>query len=159
MQVWFGSEAAASLTVDSDTQITAITPVQNLTASSMIAVLVDAAGGRSEPGPVESAYLTLGRAPESAPAAAGVLPTVTSIDPTFVDGTGGGDSITITGSGFSHPVQVWFGSEAAAGVTVDSDTQITAITPVQNLTASSMIAVLVDAAGGRSEPGRSSRPI
>src|SRR4051794_34400098 len=71
----------------------------------------------------------------------------------FVDGTGGGDSITITGSGVGARVQVWWVSVAEACLTLDSDTQITAITPVQNLTPSSNVAVLVDAPGGRSEPG------
>ena len=102
-QVWFGAVAATTFTVDSDEQITAVNPAQDLTASSNVPVEVEGPAGRSLPGPVESAYLTLGRAPETAPAAAGVLPTVSSIDPTFVDGTGGGDSITITGSGFSAP--------------------------------------------------------
>jgi expansin (peptidoglycan-binding protein) len=150
-QVWFGEVAATTFTIDSDEQITAVNPAQNLTPSSNVPVEVEGPAGRSVPGPVDSAYLTLGRAPEAAPV--GALPVVASIHPTFVDGTGGGDLITITGSGFSAPVQVWFGSEAGLEVSIDSDTQITATTPVQNMTPSSMIAVLVDAAGGRSVPG------
>ena len=41
----------------------------------------------------------------------------------------GGDSVTITGSGFTGATDVGFGSVNAAAMTVDSDTQITATSP------------------------------
>ena len=45
--------------------------------------------------------------------------------------TSGGTSVTITGSGFTGTTRVAFGAVAAAGFTVNSDTQITAVFPAQ----------------------------
>lgn len=61
-----------------------------------------------------------------------VTPTITSISPTSGLNSGG-ETVTITGTGFSYPGSfpvrtVWFGGPNAAFV-VDSDTQITAISP------------------------------
>jgi Family of unknown function (DUF6519)/IPT/TIG domain len=55
-------------------------------------------------------------------------PTVTGISPAG-GSAGGGDSVTITGSGFTDPVTVRFGPSAATTINVDSDTQISAISP------------------------------
>lgn len=54
-------------------------------------------------------------------------PTVTAVTPA-IGHTAGGDSVTITGTGFkaSH---VYFGTTAATSVTIVSDTEITAVTP------------------------------
>ena len=53
---------------------------------------------------------------------------VTGISPT--SGTAaGGDQVTITGIGFTGAIDVSFGPTSAAALNVDSDTQITAITP------------------------------
>jgi uncharacterized membrane protein len=41
----------------------------------------------------------------------------------------GGDTVTITGSGFTGATSVGFDVTSAAGMTVDSDTQITATSP------------------------------
>jgi IPT/TIG domain len=64
--------------------------------------------------------------PQPAPPAAAPLQ-VTGISPAS-GGTAGGDSVTITGSGFTAATEVEFGS-VTAQMTVDSDTQITAISP------------------------------
>lgn len=56
------------------------------------------------------------------------LPTVTKVAP--VKGPkAGGTSVTITGTGFSNPATVHFGPNAAGGVTVNSATSITAVSP------------------------------
>jgi IPT/TIG domain len=56
-----------------------------------------------------------------------VLPQVTAVSP--VTGTGaGGDSVTITGSGFTSAMAVDFGGVSAV-MTVSSDTEITATSP------------------------------
>ena len=55
-------------------------------------------------------------------------PTVTSVAPNSGP-TAGGTSVTITGTGFTGAVAVGFGSNAATGVVVNSDTSITATSP------------------------------
>lgn len=55
------------------------------------------------------------------------VPQVTGVSPNR--GTAaGGDSVTVTGTGFTGATQVFFGPTAVA-VTPDSDTQITVISP------------------------------
>src|SRR4029079_17334320 len=46
-------------------------------------------------------------------------------------GTGGGTSVVITGSGFTGATAVRFGTLAATSFTVDSASQITAVSPAQ----------------------------
>ncbi len=55
-------------------------------------------------------------------------PAVTSVSPNFGSVTGGA-SVTITGTDFNAASAVKFGATAAAGFTVESETQITAIAP------------------------------
>lgn len=55
-------------------------------------------------------------------------PAVTALSPSSGPASGG-SAITITGSGFTSPASVSFGSQAATDVVVDSSTQITATTP------------------------------
>ena len=72
-------------------------------------------------------------------------PTVTGISP----GSGpvvGGTLVTITGTGFTGATQVDFGSRAATGVSVISDSQITATSPA----GSGMVDVTVTTPGGTS---------
>ncbi|MEH3114781.1 MBG domain-containing protein [Pedobacter terrae] len=56
------------------------------------------------------------------------VPTVTALSPTSGP-TGGGTSVTITGTNFSGTTAVTFGATAATGFTVNSATQITATAP------------------------------
>jgi hypothetical protein len=55
-------------------------------------------------------------------------PAVTKVAPASGP-RGGGTSVTITGTGFSNPATVNFGSNPATGVTVQSATTITAVSP------------------------------
>ncbi|WP_235445011.1 beta strand repeat-containing protein [Streptomyces sioyaensis] len=55
-------------------------------------------------------------------------PTVTSVSPTS-GSTAGGTSVTVTGTGFTGATAVRFGATQATSFTVDSDTQITAVSP------------------------------
>jgi IPT/TIG domain len=59
---------------------------------------------------------------------AAALPVVTKIAPK-AGSKNGGTSVTITGSGFVGTVTVEFGSTPASGVTVNSSTSITAVSP------------------------------
>lgn len=64
----------------------------------------------------------------SAATSTGVGASITSLSPTS-GAEAGGDSIVITGTGFTGALAVNFGSTAAASFNVDSDTQITAVSP------------------------------
>ncbi|MFF7233174.1 IPT/TIG domain-containing protein [Streptomyces sioyaensis] len=55
-------------------------------------------------------------------------PTVTSVSPTS-GSAAGGTSVTVTGTGFTGATAVRFGATQATSFTVNSDTQITAVTP------------------------------
>jgi hypothetical protein len=59
---------------------------------------------------------------------AGVLPVVTGLTP-VTGPESGGTSVTITGANFTGASSVMFGAVPAASFTVDSDTQITAVSP------------------------------
>ncbi|MGA2037309.1 MAG: IPT/TIG domain-containing protein, partial [Acidimicrobiales bacterium] len=60
------------------------------------------------------------------------VPTVTSISPTSGT-TGGGTSVTVTGTNFTGASAVHFGSTAATGGTVKNATQITAVSPPESV--------------------------
>jgi hypothetical protein len=106
--VTFGSNPAASFTVNSSTQITATTPA----GTGAVAVTVTTAGGTS--GPVFFYYV-------SAPALAAITPTLGP--------AAGGTTVTLTGGGLTGATAVTFGATPAASFTVNSSTQITATTP------------------------------
>jgi hypothetical protein len=55
-------------------------------------------------------------------------PVVTGVSPT-VGTTAGGTTVTVTGCGFTGATAVHFGTTAATGVVVNSDTSITAVSP------------------------------
>jgi hypothetical protein len=105
--VSFGSAAATSFTVDSDTQISAVAPA----GTGFVLVTVTAPGGTSNA--VTYAYV--------------VLPTLTSASPTSGPAAGG-TNVVLTGTGFVSPLSVRFGSTATT-FTVNSATQLTAIAP------------------------------
>jgi hypothetical protein len=90
-----------------------------------------AGSGPPPPPPVPSA--SLGIAPPVAPSSTPTTPPpspppqVTAVSPASGAGSGG-DSVTITGSGFTGATEVDFGA-ARAVMTVDSDTEITATSP------------------------------
>lgn len=72
-------------------------------------------------------------------------PQVTGVAPVTGD-EAGGTAVTISGSGFTGATGVHFGSTAAAGITIDSDAQITAVSPAGTGT----VAVTVEAFVGSS---------
>jgi hypothetical protein len=110
--VRFGSIAATSFTVDSDTQITAVSPAGTAGA---VGVTVTTPYGQSLPdGGGEFTYTAPGE--------------VTGVTPS-AGPTAGGTTVTLTGSGFTGATAVHFGAVAATSFTVDSDTQITAVSP------------------------------
>ncbi len=123
--VSFAGVNAASFTIDSPTQITAVT------ASNAVGVLGDIVVSS----PIDSATSTNGWAyypPMS----------FTSID--VASGlNSGGTAVVITGAGFYAVSSVTFGGTAVASFTVDSLTQITVSTGVSSVTAPTLGNVVV----------------
>jgi len=124
--VKFGATNATSFTVNSATQITAISPA----GTGTVDVTVTTAGGTS--GTVALDQYTYVAAP-----------TVTSISP-VAGPTSGGTSVVITGTNFTGTTAVTFGATNAIGFTVNSATSITAIAPA----GSGVMDVRVTTAGG-----------
>jgi hypothetical protein len=111
--VRFGPNSASSVSVDSDTQITAVSPAGEV---GTVDITVTTPAGTSVTGADDQ--FTYRVSP----------PAVSSISPTF-GYQGGGTSVTISGTGFSGATGVRFGPNSASSVSVDSDTQITAVSP------------------------------
>jgi uncharacterized protein YhjY with autotransporter beta-barrel domain len=126
--VSFGGTSATAFTVDSATQITATAPA----GTGAVNVRVTTAGGTSAiSASNQFTYVA--------------VPAVTSISPA-AGATAGGTRVTITGTGFAGATGVNFGASPATGFTVDSATQITAISPPGTGT----VPVRVTTAGGTS---------
>jgi hypothetical protein len=124
--VTFGGTAATAVTVVSDTSITATTPAH---AAGSVDVVVTAPGGTATG---TNAYRYA------------AVPTYTSIVPA-AGPVAGGNSVTITGTGFTGATAVTFGGTAATGITVVSDTTITATAPAHAVGA---VSIVVTTPGG-----------
>ncbi|MGV9840231.1 ice-binding family protein [Nocardia niigatensis] len=107
--VSFGGTPATSFTVNSSTQITAVTPAHS---AGTVAVTVTTAGGTSNG--VAFTYIA--------------VPTLTSIAPTSGPPSGGTVAV-LTGTGLTGATAVSFGGTPAILFAVNSDTQITVLTP------------------------------
>jgi RHS repeat-associated protein len=128
--VSFGTVAATSFTVVSSTQLAAVVPAQS---AGTVDVTVSTPGGTSSD--VTADHFTY------AP-----LPAVTKVTPS-TGLTGGGTTVTITGSAFTGATAVNFGSTPAATFTVTSATQITATAPAH---ATGTVDITVTTPGGTS---------
>ncbi|WP_247538647.1 IPT/TIG domain-containing protein [Ralstonia pseudosolanacearum] len=135
--VQFGTAAATGVAVNSDTQVTAVSPA----GSGTVDVTVTTPAGTSPTGAADQ--FTYG------PPA---VPVVTSVNPNNGAGAGG-DVVTIAGSGFVGASAVAFGVNAAQSFSVDSDTQITATSP----TGGGTVDVTVTTPGGASATGAADR--
>ena len=102
-----------SLSVDSDTQLTITLPPQQPNATSTPPIVITAVGGTVTSAPQSFRY---------------VNPRVTGISPNSGPSTGG-TPITITGTNFSGPVNVFLGTNNATSIVVVNSTTITAIVP------------------------------
>jgi sugar lactone lactonase YvrE len=110
--VSFGGIPGTGVTVNSATSITVTSPAG---AAGTVDVTVTTGGATT---PVSSAdHFTF------------ILPpVVTGVSPAFGPPSGG-TSVTVTGTNFLSGAQVFFGATAATGVTINSPTSITAISP------------------------------
>jgi hypothetical protein len=109
-----GGAAATGVNVVSATQINATTPAHAAGAADVVVTL----GGQSSATNPSDQFTYIAPPP----------PTVTGLSPTSGP-TAGGTAITITGTNFDATAAVAVGGTPASGVSVISDTQITATTP------------------------------
>jgi hypothetical protein len=107
----FGGTAAASITVNGDTSITAVSPVSG---AGTVDVTVTTAGGTDATSASDQFTFF-------------AIPVVSSLSPNSgpIDG---GTLVTITGANFTGATAVFFG-DAPAGFVVNDDTSITAVSP------------------------------
>jgi hypothetical protein len=126
--VMFGAVAATSFTVNSDSQITAVSPSH---ATGVVSITVTTPGGTSTV--VTAAKYTYLPAPK-----------ITAVSPNSGPGSGG-TTVTITGARFTGVTMVTFGKKAAASFTVDSATEITAVSPSH---ATGIVNITVTTPGG-----------
>ncbi|MFD6334919.1 IPT/TIG domain-containing protein [Streptomyces niveus] len=129
--VRFGSTNATSFTVNSATQITAVSPPR--TAGAAAVVVVNPTGNSNS---VTFTYVVA------------QVPVVTGVAPGNGP-TAGGTSVTLTGTGFTGATSVTFAGLPATSFTVNSATQITAVTPAGGAGAA---VVTVTTPGGTSAP-------
>ncbi|MGX1854711.1 beta strand repeat-containing protein [Streptomyces sp. NPDC055299] len=124
--VRFGGTAASSLSVVSDTLITAVAPA----GTGTVQVTVTTPGGTSNG--VSYTYA--------------VTPTLTAVSPNQGP-TSGGNTVTLTGINLTGTTAVAFGTTPAASFTVVSLTQITAVAPAA---VAGVVGITVTAPGGAS---------
>jgi hypothetical protein len=133
--VSFGG-VGGSFTVYSDTSIVATAPSTSTTGTYDITVTTPS--GTSSTGSGDRYAYSAG----SAPAVRGILPTSGT--------TFGGTAVTISGVGFTGATSVYFGSTAATGFSVLSDTLISAIAPAGT---AATVDITVGTASGTSGTG------
>jgi alpha-tubulin suppressor-like RCC1 family protein/phosphodiesterase/alkaline phosphatase D-like protein len=127
--VKFGSTAAASFTVHSETSITAVSPAGTGTVDITVAI----------PG---------AESPTGAADQFSYAPAVTGVEPRYGPASGA-TSVTIIGSNFNEVTAVKFGAASAASFKVESETKITAVSP----SGVGAVDVTVTSAGGTSAAG------
>jgi hypothetical protein len=128
--VHFGVTAAAGITVNSDTSITAVSPVAE---AGTVDITVTSAGGTSATSPSDQFTFF-------------AIPVVSSLSPNSGP-IGGGTPVTITGTNFTGATAVFFG-DMPAGFVVNDDTSITAVSPGEG--SPDDVAVTVTSPGGTS---------
>lgn len=129
--VTIGGVAATSVVFVSATQLTCVTPAGTAGAKDVVVTNPDTQTGTLVGGFTYSAASA---------------PTLSALSYAIGDVLGGGESIVLTGSGFTTATDVKFGTTSAT-FTVDSDTQITATLPAH---AAGSVSVTVVGPGGTS---------
>ncbi len=111
--VSFGGTPATTFTVNTDIKITATAPAH---AAGTVSISVTTPSGTSTDTSADNfVYGT-------------VLPVVTSVSPTGGP-VGGGNTVTVNGTGFTGTTLVTFGGTAGTSVSVVNDTQLTVTAP------------------------------
>jgi hypothetical protein len=128
--VMFGGTAATSFTVNSATQIAAVSPAES---GGTVNIRVTTPGGTSASSTADQFTFA-------------AAPTVTGVNPN-AGAPAGGAQVIVTGSNLSGATAVMFGGTAAASFTVNSGTQITAVSPAET---ASTVNITVTTPGGTS---------
>jgi len=127
--VTFGGAPATGVAINSaGTQITAVSPAHAAGTNLQVQVITPN-GASADVAADNYTYV-----------APGGLPTITGLNPTSGT-TAGGTSVVITGTGLTGASGVTFGGVAATGYLVDSDTQITAVSPAHSAGANLQVQV------------------
>lgn len=126
-----GGTAATSLTVVSDTQLTAVTPASGSGGAKNVVVTTPAGSHTAT-----DAYAYVAGAP-----------TISSISPTS-GGEGGGTTITLTGTNLFGTTSVTVGGNACTNVSVLSGTKVTATVPPGAVGAAQAVAATNSAGTG-----------
>jgi IPT/TIG domain/Listeria-Bacteroides repeat domain (List_Bact_rpt) len=117
--VTVGGKAVTSYTVDSSSEITAVTPALSIGQHGFAVTTSDG----TSPYVSADLFTVVGSA---------AAPTITAISPT-AGPTLGGTTVTITGTGFSGANKVTFGGVTATNPIVVSSTEMTAVSPTLGL--------------------------
>jgi hypothetical protein len=128
-QVSFGSRPASSVTYVGPTELKAVAPAE---ATGTVNIHVTTGGGTNATSSADQ-YLF------GAPSVTGVSPTSGPV--------AGGNTVTITGTGFVGDARVIFGSNAATSMTYKSQTRLTAVAPAES---TGTVNVRVDTGAGAS---------
>jgi hypothetical protein len=131
----FGTTAAASFTVNSDTSITAVSPQSPQQAAGTFDVTVSNAGGTSATSAIDQFTFY-------------AMPSVTSINPN-TGPVNGGTGVALIGTHFLGATAVTFG-DTQAGFYVNSDASITAFAPAEGNP--DTVSITVTTPGGTSTP-------
>jgi hypothetical protein len=115
-QVDFGTLAATSFMLNSDTQITAVAPAE---APGTVDVTVTTAEGVSSASQNDQFTYQA------------VIPTVAGVSPS-AGPLSGGNSVTITGTGFLGATSVTFGPTAAQSFSIVNDSTLVAVAPAES---------------------------
>jgi IPT/TIG domain len=144
-----GSVPAAVSRANDDGNLTAC-PTQGVGGDNLPPLCAVPSPGTSAvsvtPPPTASPTSTLPQAQAPLPGPSCSVPTVTSVSPDQGAETGG-DTVTITGTGFGEGADVSFGGTPAIGVTLKSDTQITAVSPSEQPGQPATVDITVSCAG------------
>jgi alpha-tubulin suppressor-like RCC1 family protein len=132
--VKFGSVAAISFKVESETTIEAVAPA----GTGVVEVTVTTLGGTSPTG---------FSADDTVPDEFSYAPVITGVTPGH-GAPAGGTEVTITGTNFTSATAVRFGANGATSFKVESDTKITAVTPAFGGGAEDGVGVYVTTPGG-----------
>jgi IPT/TIG domain len=132
--VSFGGYAAQSFTVNSDTSITAVAPATYFDETIDVTVQGSSFAWSATSAADQFTY-------------ADAEPTVTAVSPN-AGSAAGGETVTISGTGFATVGAVYFGGVEATSFTVDSDGSITATAPPAS--AEGTVDVTVSSFGGTS---------
>lgn len=137
-KVYFGSVAASSIQIVSDTQIIVTVPSQ--ASGTVVDVTVVSPYGTSAK--VAADKFTYGGSVIAAPVVTGISPSMGPVS--------GGTVVTISGSAFTGASAVYFGAQAATSYTINSDSSITATAPAET---AGTVDITVKNSGGTSLNG------